>query len=140
MLASWLAGKFSERHVLQRLLSFARAIKHRWMRHRARLDRNAASPAARDFWRNHGRDWALSDASDSDLDVVGGLASRIAALPQKHKEAEAASAFHKIWRSGFSNPTEALSWDAMNDGLSPAALVAFVEGAGMALKEKRPAS
>ena len=126
--------------MLHHLLSLARTIKHRWNRRKARLDREASSPAVLAFWRDHGRDWAIGDASDKDLDLVENLSNRIATLRRKRQEAEVASLFRQVWEKGFSNAADAFAWDGMNDRLPPAALAAFVEGATSVRREKRSTS
>lgn len=88
------------------------------------------------FWREHGREWASREALPQDLAVVASLSERVHGLGAHEREADVTAALRKIWAEGFSNPDDAFPWDGMNDGLRPAALLAFVEGAGSVWKEK----
>lgn len=96
---------------------------------RLRLSKAATSDPVLGFWREHGREWALGEASHEDL-------SRIAAVVERAKgksEIAAAGAivadFREIWRAGFADAADAYGWSEMNDGLPDIALLAFARGA-----------
>lgn len=94
------------------------------------LYREAVSLPALAFWRDLGREWASTEATAADLAYVRSLSERIRTLRAQPKQAEVIAAFQRVWGEGFSDPAVAIPWDGMNDRMPPAALVAFVEGAG----------
>jgi len=106
---------------------------------KAQQEHEAMSPEVLAFWRGHGGDWAKEEASAGDLETVSSLADRLAPLSAKHRKQEVVTAFRRIWEAGFSNPAIAFPWDDMHDNMPPDAMLAFVDGAAAAAREKRGA-
>lgn len=96
---------------------------------RLRLSKAATSDPVLGFWREHGREWALGEASHEDLSRIAAAVERTEGKPEAAAAAEVVADFREVWRVGFADATDAYGWNEMNDGLPDAALLAFAKGA-----------
>lgn len=99
---------------------------------RDRLARSVTDDRLAAFWRDHGREWGLQQASTEDLQRLRSLADGVARLDESKASAKVVAELKSIWSACFPNPVDALGWDDMNDQLPASAMVAFVKGAGEA--------
>ena len=95
---------------------------------RMRVSRARESAALTDFWRDHGRRWAMEEAEYADVQTLAGLYEQVSILPEKDRVGALVGELKQIWRNGFSNPAEAFGWNEMNDGLPDSAFLAFAGG------------
>ena len=89
---------------------------------RRRRERAAKDPALLDFWREHGRRWAASEAGPEELKYLERL------LKGSGRARTVVSGLRKMWDTGFP-AADAVGWDVMGDELPPEAYLAFAEGA-----------
>jgi hypothetical protein len=87
------------------------------------------------FWREHGRRWALEEASRDDIMKLVAISEVAASAPPEQAAGAVSAKLHQIWNEGFSGAIAPYGWDEMNDRLPETALLAFVQGVGEAWVE-----
>lgn len=96
---------------------------------RLRVSKISSSEPVLAFWRDHGRQWALEEASFDDLSRVAEIAERVSGKGDAAAALGVEAELREIWRAGFSDPADAYGWNEMDDKLPAAAFLAFIRGA-----------
>jgi hypothetical protein len=95
---------------------------------RLRVSRQAQSEEILKFWRDHGCEWARSEASYDDIVKLVTISQSAQAAAPESAEAIAVSQLQAIWDAGFPGEPAPYGWNEMDDRLPPAALTAFIRG------------
>ncbi|HVY88304.1 MAG TPA: hypothetical protein VG942_05510 [Hyphomonadaceae bacterium] len=93
-----------------------------------RPSRDSEADKVLDFWREHGRVWALEEGAPEDAARVAKIAEAAGALPPEEAAQHVQTELMAVWRKGFAKSTDAYGWDEMGDQLPPSALLAFARG------------
>jgi hypothetical protein len=91
------------------------------------------------FWREHGRQWALEEASRDDIMKLVAISQVGASAGPGQAPGVVSAKLQQIWNEGFSKAIAPYGWDEMNDRLPETALLAFVQGveeASVEVKDK----